>query len=130
MALTRAEEKYAVLLFEGVSQLDAYREAFPQSKNWKDTSVSPKASTLAKCDKIMTRVNELREEMSKHINEKALMTAEEVLEGIKDIYVRNKENDDKTAMKALELYGKHLKLFTDKVELEVTKMPDVKIVKG
>ena len=31
--------------------------------------------------------------------------------------------------KTNELLGKHLKLFTDKVELEVAKMPDIKITK-
>lgn len=44
------------------------------------------------------------------------LTAEEVLADIADIAKANKEGDPKTALKAYELYGKHLKLFTDKVE--------------
>lgn len=44
------------------------------------------------------------------------LTAEEVLADIADIAKANKEEDPKTALKAYELYGKHLKLFTDKVE--------------
>ena len=114
--LTVKEETYAMLLFEGKSQLDAYREAYPHTKKWKDTSVASKASTLAKCDKIVTRVNELREKMSKRVEQKALMSASDVLNAIEDIYTRNKDVDDKTALKAVELYGKHLKLFTDRVE--------------
>ena len=37
--------------------------------------------------------------------------------------------DASNALKANELLGKHLKLFTDKIELEVTKMPEIIIGK-
>lgn len=130
MSLTKAENKYARYLYEGMSQLDAYRKAFPQSKKWKDTTVSPKASKLAKEDKIKTRISELQEAMSEKVKESTLMSAEDVLKGIEDIYDRNKEKDSRTALKALELYGKHLKLFTDKVDIHVKEIPEIIIKRG
>ena len=65
----------------------------------------------------------------KNRSESVGLTAEEILKDIRDIALANKEADPKTALKAYELAGKHLKLFTDKVEIEVTKMPDIKITK-
>jgi len=47
---------------------------------------------------------------------KAEISSETVLNGILDVIYRNKEKDDKTVLKGYELLGKHLKLFTDKVE--------------
>lgn len=78
------------------------------------------------------RKPQIQEAIQKAMNkrsERVGLTADEVLQGIKDIYTQEKQEDPKTALKALELAGKHLKLFTDKVELEVTKMPEIKITK-
>lgn len=82
-------------------------------------------------------------------SEKVEINAENVLQSILDIRAdamqkiakieKNEETDEynyyeemldrPNALKANELLGKHLKLFTDKVELEVTKMPDIKFGK-
>lgn len=55
-------ETFAQALIAGDSQRKAYRKAFPQSENWKDTTVDAKACNLAKDDKILARLNELNEE--------------------------------------------------------------------
>ncbi len=49
-------------------------------------------------------------------NKKVQISAEDVLKGILDVIDRNRGEDDKTVLKGYELLGKHLKLFTDKVE--------------
>jgi len=114
--LNKQEDQFAMNLYLGESQIKAYRKAFPKCKNWKDETVYVKASVLSKTDKVKVRINEIAEQMQQKTTEKGLLSATDVLQGIADIYERNKEEDDKTAMKALELYGKHLKLFTDKIE--------------
>lgn len=49
--------------------------------------------------------------------EKALITADEVLANIKRLAMKAEDMDDTgNALRANELLGKHLKLFTDKVE--------------
>lgn len=51
--------------------------------------------------------------------DKAEITAEEVLKGIKGI-ATSKESRDGDRLKAWELLGKYLKLFTDKVEVSAS----------
>ena len=124
------EDQFAMYLYLGDSQRKAYRKAFPKCKNWKDETVDSKASILAKTDKIKARLAELSEQMKQKTEESALLSASEVLDKIKALIDRNEEEDDRTALKALELYGKHLKLFTDKVEHSgEISMPVIKISK-
>lgn len=130
MSLNKNEEKFVRNLFMGDSQRIAYKDAFPQSKKWKDKTVDSKACTLAATEKIKRRLEELREEYKKHTSIDAIMSADEVLTGIKELIVRNIGEDDKTALKGYELYGKYHKLFTDKVEHSgEIKMPVIKITK-
>ena len=89
----------------------------------------------------------IAEAIQKAMNDRATaanISAEDILQDILDTratcsanmaYIDNngKRRIDPAAVngrnKTNELLGKHLKLFTDKVELEVTKMPDIKITK-
>lgn len=50
-------EKYVQNLVSGMSQRLAYRDAFPKSKSWKDTTVDSKASELF--GKVVERYNEI-----------------------------------------------------------------------
>lgn len=54
-------EKFVQAILAGKSQCDAYREAFPNSANWKDATVYNNAYKLAKTDEILTRLQELRD---------------------------------------------------------------------
>lgn len=71
--LTPAEENFTQLLAAGKTQSDAYREAFPQSQRWKDETLWPKASNLAKSNKVQTRLKQLQE----RLEEKALWSREQ-----------------------------------------------------
>lgn len=86
--LNKQEEHFVLYFFEGYSQIDAYRKAFPKSKNWKDTTVSPKASSLLKSDKIKARLGELRES----VQEATQITAERVLRELELIGFQNPQN--------------------------------------
>ena len=57
--LTGAQEAYASLLAQGVTQADAYRKAFPRSQKWKDTAVWSAASKLALSPEVSVRVSEI-----------------------------------------------------------------------
>jgi hypothetical protein len=124
------EDQYAMYLYLGDSKINSYKKAFPKCKNWKDDTIYVKACVLSKTDKITVRLKELEEQTKAKTNTEALLSASDVLNKISDVIDRNEDIDDKTALKALELYGKHLKLFTDKVEHSgEIKMPVIKITK-
>jgi len=74
--------------------------------------------------------NEIKRLMSKR-SERVKMSADDVLNDIADIIDANKKIDAKTALKGLELYGKHLKLFTDKIEHSgEINIPQINIKRG
>lgn len=58
--LSPQREAFARAIAKGGTQADAYREAYPVAKKWKDKSVHEKASALMKDVKVMSRVEELR----------------------------------------------------------------------
>ncbi len=79
---------------------------------------------------VKARYDELMAKAVKKIEERGLFIATDVLKKIHDIILANEIEDPKTALKGLELYGKHLKLFTDKVEHSgKIEMPIIKITK-
>ena len=126
----KQKNEYANNLFLGDSQRVAFKKVFPLSKNWKNETVDSKASILAKDEKVKARLIELQEKFKQKVKESALLSASDVLNKIIDLIDRNEGEDDRTALKGLELYGKHLKLFTDKVEHSgEIKMPIIKISK-
>lgn len=52
--------KYALCLFHGLSQRQAYLETFPKERKWKDATIDTKASKLAKSVEIVTRLDDLK----------------------------------------------------------------------
>ena len=88
--LTSKQEKYVQGLVAGLSQRQAYREAYPNSIDWKDRTVDSRASELFKKSNVLGRYNELMEE---HKN-KALWTREEAVNELKWLY--------KQAIKSIE----------------------------
>jgi phage terminase small subunit len=58
--LTPKQEAFATNVAAGLSQAEAYRQAFPNSRGWKDESVWQRASKLAGDTKVQSRIQELR----------------------------------------------------------------------
>lgn len=113
-ALTIKQEKYVQGLFAGLSQREAYKQAY-NCENMTDKSVDEVACVLANDLKIKSRLNELQEQFTKT----SMVTKEYVISKLVDVAERcssGKRLDATGTNKALELLGKHLKLFTDKVE--------------
>jgi hypothetical protein len=107
-------ERFAQGIAQGLSQRKAYREAFPNSKRWKDETVDSKASALAKNDKVLARVNELKNESSS----KAIKTAIERKEWLSSI-IDDEAEDTTTKLKACDLLNKMDGEYVTKVEADV-----------
>jgi phage terminase small subunit len=182
--LTIKQEKYAQGLFAGLTQREAYKQAY-NCGNMKDATIDRNAYALSLDNKIVTRIKILTDELK----ERNMVTVEKVLSqlskiafaDIKDMLsFKTVQTLDETAtalvgkpimayktvidlkdsdevdgsliaevketkdgfsfkrndqMKALELIGKHLGMFTDKVEIgnkdgkpfEVRNMSDAEI---
>ena len=111
--LTVKQEKFVQGLFAGLSQREAYKAAY-DCKAMKDSTIDVKASELAKDGKISVRLAELM----RPIAEKNSLTVDGVLRDIQSIKKRcmsDEEFNPKEALKACELEGKYLKMFTDTI---------------
>ena len=107
-------ERFAQGIAEGLSQRKAYRKAFPNSKKWKDETVDSKACNLAKDDKVMARLQELRDESSS----KAVKSAQERKEWLSSI-IENQADDMNTRLKACDMLNKMDGEYVTKVEADV-----------
>ena len=128
MALTPKQEGFLQSMLEGKSQRQAYKDNY-DCKNMADKTIDEAACRLLANSKVNARWLELTTKLRQKAEEEGLLSATDVLRKVVELIERNEEEDDRTALEALKTYGKHLRLFTDKVELEVTKMPDIKITK-
>lgn len=63
--LTAAQEKYCQARARGLSQRQAYIEAYPRAAKWKPENVDAKACNLESTDKVRTRYEELVEMAAK-----------------------------------------------------------------
>lgn len=63
--LTAQQEQFATGIASGLNQAEAYRQAYPNSRKWKDESVWSRASILAKHAKVQARVSEMLEKATK-----------------------------------------------------------------
>jgi phage terminase small subunit len=125
--LTIKQEKFAQGLFAGLSQREAYKQAY-DCKKMTDKTIDEAACKLANDSKVITRIKELTDELKA----KNMVTVEWVLKRLVElndrcmqgIPVYDREGNEtgewkfepNAANKSLELIGKHLGMFTDKVE--------------
>ena len=73
--LTPKQELYVQARARGLSQRAAYREAYPRSVNWKDSTVDSKACVLEADGKILARLRTLQNKSA----EKAVITRSKLL---------------------------------------------------
>lgn len=79
--LTPRQEKFAQGVASGLSQSEAYRQAYPSSLKWKDKVVWTRASQLASMDMVSIRVSKL----AAAIAEKSVLKAAEVLDEVRKL---------------------------------------------
>jgi hypothetical protein len=115
-------ERFAQGIAQGLSQRKAYREAFPNSKKWKDETVDSKACNLAKEDKISARLQELRDESSS----KAVKSTQERKEWLSSI-IDNQAEDMNARLKACDMLNKMDGDYVTKVEADVNSDMDIRV---
>lgn len=104
-------EKYVQNLISGMSQRQAYRDAFPASKKWKDNVVDNRASELFS-GKVLVRYQEIQEEQK----EKALMTRWEKRKMLADI-ARDLKVSTADRMRAIDTDNKMENEYVNRVEV-------------
>ena len=73
--LTAKQEKFALNIFNGMNQAEAYKDAYPKQR-MSDKTICEAASRLIKNSKVIARIEELRAEAAKG----SILTAQERLE--------------------------------------------------
>lgn len=102
-------EKFVQCLIAGMSQRQAYREAFPASNRWKDKTVDNRASELFR--EVLGRYKELQEEAQ----DAAIMTRKERMVVLSNIAQNAEKESD--MIKAIDTLNKMEGDYTNKVEL-------------
>lgn len=120
--LTESQEKFVQNLLKGMSQREAYRDAYPNCKAT-DKTVDENASRLLNGNpKVLARYDELAGKVKEIAEEEFSVEVKDIIKELatigfaKQIGIEIKTNDK---LKALELLGRHLKMFTDKHVVEV-----------
>jgi len=115
--LNQQKERFAQLVASGMSQAAAYREAYPNSTKWKDSTVWSRSSELANEGEVLGRIAELQGEAAK----KAVYTLVEHLGRLDDLS-RGSEAEGKyaEAIKAEELRGKAAGFYTERQQIDHT----------
>lgn len=140
--LTAKQEKFVQNIVSGMSQRQAYKDAY-DAKNMKDETIDNEAYKLFKSHDIATRYNELIEELQ----DKAIMSAKErmkwltdVINGeiLEDVPIMTDIKEDKvntikcptkidTKLKALDTLNKMSGEYTEKLKVEQDAPFEVKI---
>lgn len=110
--LSPVREKFCQNIASGMTQADAYRDAF-NPKNSKDKTIWENASRVMNDSKVRARVEELKQEVIKGIR----YEREDCFEEINEILTLAKQEGNlQLALKAIEDKGKLMQLFVEKVE--------------
>ena len=137
--LTAKQEKFVHNIIDGMSQADAYRNAYP-NQNMSDKTIHESASRLMNNSKIIARLKELREQMAKP----TIMSAQErlefltqIIQGLKgevSVQVVDGETVEiemptslKNKLSAIDIMNKMQGEYTTKIEgtIGITKLEDV-----
>ena len=111
--LTRKQENFACAIADGADRSNAYRVAFDADK-MTAPAIWTEASRLGRNPKVALRVDELKAE-AEQVRQTMLVGREEaILAQLEKEALGTKS--DSARIRAIELLGKHLGLFTDRVE--------------
>ena len=114
--LTDKQEAFALLVFEGTNFSDAYREAYDASA-MSAASIHTEACKLVKNPKVAHRIDALIRDREAQQRMQRLSRSEKLISKLEDIAFRNGDADG-TQVRALELLGKSMGMWIDKVETE------------
>jgi phage terminase small subunit len=114
--LTAKQEAFALAIFNGSNFSDAYREAY-DAENMQPVTIHRQAYELAINSKVAARLDELHREREQQRRMQSLSRSDLVLKQLTDLALSSAVQDG-ARVRALELLGKSVALFTDRVETE------------
>ena len=126
--LTDKQEAFALAVFEGNNFSDAYRLAYDAS-NMSAACIHTEACLLVQNPKVSERLEVLNADRVKQQRMLSLSRSDFVLKQLTD-EATNQDNSDGARVRALELLGKSVALFTDKVETEDKTERDPETIKA
>lgn len=122
--LTAKQEAFARRLAAGETQADAYRHAY-SSEGMAPPAVWSEASRLAANPKVAARVLSLMAELEEMRRMAALDREEAILKRLE--HEATTARTDGARVRALELLGKHLGMFMDRVVIEAPQRTEEEI---
>ena len=118
--LTTKQERFVQELIKGKSQREAYRIAYPRSKDWKDSAVDCEASKMVKNHKVSQRYEELKKKTEEKITYDAAEVKNLIIDTMLSIVKADVMNDDVDGRavknKHYDRHGKVVYDHYDKVE--------------
>lgn len=118
--LTAKQEQFVQNIIQGMSQADAYRNAYPKQK-MSDKTVWETASRLVSNPKVVARLEELRKELASE----SIMTAQKRLEWLTEVI--NGNEDINAKLKAVDIMNKMQGEYVQKVEANVVNEVSITI---
>lgn len=112
--LTPKQAKFAANLAEGMSQAEAYRNAY-DAENMANETIHAHASRLAKRDKVAARVDALIAERMRLIETKGVSDREKVVKLLRH-FAEDEARPDHVRLRAVELWGKTCGAFVEVIE--------------
>ena len=109
-----------VNILNGMTQLDAYKDAY-DTRTENDSTISVNANRLLKNPKIAALLGSLTDTFKEKIVRDAVDTRRYVMEQLYS-YAAAETKPDGTRLKALEMMGRAVGMFTDKVEQKVEQI--------
>ena len=113
--LTAKQESFAQKVAAGSILSDAYRESY-SAENMADKTVWSEACRLAQHPKVSTRIKAIQSDIEADHRTRSARREEYVLKRLQE--EAEQAETDGSRVRALELLGKTVGLFTDKVEIE------------
>jgi phage terminase small subunit len=111
--LTAKQEKFVHNLVKGMTQIEAYKDAY-SAKNMSDNAISREASLLLKNPKIAQRFKEIGSKTESN----TIMSAQERLEWLTDL-VKNEEESTNDKLRAIDIMNKMQGEYVQKIEADV-----------
>ena len=127
-ALTDKQEAFVMGIFSGENYSSAYRAAY-DTQNMSDGCIHTEACLLAQNPKVTKRLEQLYRDKEQERRMQSLSRGDFVLEQLK-AEATNPDNSDGARVRALELLGKSVALFTDKVETQQVDERDAEAIKA
>ena len=118
--LTPKQEKFVHNMIKGMSQRQAYKDAF--KSKYSEKAIDEKACVLFNSEKVQKRYHELLDKIDK----KAIMSAQERQEWLTNV-IKDENTDINAKLKAIDILNKMTAEYVTKIDgsMSVKKLEDI-----